>query len=168
VSISPKTASKRHSNTVSFFSYNCPMPKTSSSDAASVAATALIHVVRPLAPASPFPNLSNAQLAALGQLAELFRTVSGPSTAPPPRVKVNDPPKPSPPHRYPLRSLPANPLQTNPASLRVPVVYPTPAATPHRYPLRSRPHHHANNAAVNLFAHVHQANAVINPITGQV
>jgi hypothetical protein len=86
------------------------MSKTSSTKTASAAATALIHALRHPAPASPFPNLGNAQLAALNQLAEIFRTVSGPSTAPPPTVKFNDPPKPSPPHRYPLRSLPANPV----------------------------------------------------------
>jgi hypothetical protein len=164
-----KTASERHSNTVSFFPYNCLMPKTSSTNAASAAATALINALRHPAPASPFPNLGDAQLAALDQLAESFRTVSGPSTAPPPRVKFNDPHKPSPPYRYPLlRSSPANPIRTDPASPRVPGVYPTPAATPHCYPLRSRPHHHANNATADLFAHVHQANMVVDPITGQV
>jgi hypothetical protein len=150
-----KTASERHSDTVSFFPYNCPMPKTSSANAASAAATSLIHALHHPAPASSFPNLGDAQLAALDQLAEMFRTVSGPSTTPPLRVKFNDPPEPSPPHRYPLRSSPANPVRTDPASPRVPVLYPTPAATPHRYPLRSRPHHHANNATADLFAHVH-------------
>jgi hypothetical protein len=50
-----KTASKRPSDTVSFFTYNCPMPKTSSANAASAAATALIHALRHPAPASPFP-----------------------------------------------------------------------------------------------------------------
>jgi hypothetical protein len=163
-----KTASDRLSDTVSFIPYNCPMPKTSSTDAASAAATALIHELHHRAPASPFPNLGDAQLAALDQLAKMFRTVSGPSTAPPPRVKFNDPPELSPPPRYPLRSLPANLVRTDPASPRVPVVYLTPAATPHRYPLRSRLHHHANNATADLFAHVHQANTVVDSITGQV
>jgi hypothetical protein len=34
--------------------------------------------------------------------------------------------------------------------------------------LRSRPHNHANNATADLLAHVHQANTVVDPITGQV
>jgi hypothetical protein len=50
----------------------------------------------------------------------------------------------------------------------MPVIYPTPATTLHCYPLRSRPHDHANNATADLFAHVHQANTVVDRITGQV
>ncbi len=162
-----KTASERNSETVSFFPYNCPMPKTSSADAASAAATALIHALRHPAPASPFPNLGDDQLAALDQLAAIFQTVSGPSTEPPPRVESNEPPQPTSAHRYPLRSSPAAPIRSEPTSPRLPVSAPTPAAPTHRYPLRST-QHSANSATSDLFAHVHQANTVVNPITGQV
>jgi hypothetical protein len=51
-----KTASKRHSNTVSFFPYNCPMPKTSSANAATAP---MCYVIRPQPnhfPTSATPN----------------------------------------------------------------------------------------------------------------
>jgi hypothetical protein len=143
------------------------MPKTSSANAASAAATALIHALRHLAPALPFPNLGDDQLAALDQLAAIFQMVSGPSTEPPPRVESNEPPQTTSAHRNPLYSSPAAPICNKPTSPRLPVSSPTPAAPTHRYPLRST-QHHANSATSDLFAHVHQANTVVNPITGQV
>jgi hypothetical protein len=90
-----------------------------------------------------------------------------PSTEPPPRVESNEPPQPTSAHRYPLRSSPAAPICSKPTSPRLPVSAPTPAAATHRYPLRST-QHSANSATSDLFAHVHQANTVVNPTTGQV
>jgi hypothetical protein len=162
-----KNASERHSDTVSFPPYNCPMPKASPADAASAAATALIHALHHPAPASPFPNLGDDQLAALDQLAAIFQTVSGPATEPPPKVESNEPPQPTSAHRYSLRSSPAAPIRNETTSPRLPVTSLTPAASTHRYPLRST-QHHANSATSDLFAHVHQANTVVDPITGQV
>jgi hypothetical protein len=61
------------------------------------------------------------------------------------------------------------PSPLDPTSPRVPVAYPTPAAPPHCYPLHlQHSANNTNNATADLFTNVHQANTVVDPITGQV
>jgi hypothetical protein len=120
VSTSPKQPPNATPTQFRFFSYNCPIPKNSSADAATATATALIHALRHLAPALPFLDLGDDQLAALDQLAAIFQSVAGPSTEPPPRVESHEPPQPTSAHRYPLRSSPAAPIRSGPTSSWLP------------------------------------------------
>jgi hypothetical protein len=68
----PKTRAERTAHTVDFFPHNCPVPKTSSADAATEAARALADALSNPVPASPFSHLGDAQLQAIKQLSSIF------------------------------------------------------------------------------------------------
>jgi hypothetical protein len=89
-----KTAAERIVGTVAFFPEQCPMPRLSSSDTITKSALDLIHVLHNPALAAPFAKLGEERLAALHQLATIFRTAT---TQPPPRVEANKPLTQSPP-----------------------------------------------------------------------
>ena len=68
------------------------MPKLSSADAATIAATELTHALQNPAPAAPFLKLGDEQLDAIKQLAKIFNTSTQQlksDTHPLPRVKAN-------------------------------------------------------------------------------
>jgi hypothetical protein len=65
------TRASRISDTVEFFPYKVPMPRTSSADAALFAARDLIAALQQPAPAGPFA-IGDQQLMALSRLAEIF------------------------------------------------------------------------------------------------
>jgi hypothetical protein len=145
------TRAERIAKTVEFFPHNCAMPKTSSADAATQAALDLIAALQNPTPAAPFATIGDEQLNAIRQLAAIFQAATTPAS------KL---PSPS------LRRVPISPVasprvpNTHVGSPRVPV---TAAPIPHnpilhRYPLRS-------HALANYCTH--QANAVIDDITGQ-
>jgi hypothetical protein len=66
------TAAERIAGTVKFFPATSDMPRTSSSDAATIAASNLVHALQHPAPAAPFAVLGNQQQQALEQLAQIF------------------------------------------------------------------------------------------------
>ena len=179
-----RTAAERIADTVEFFPYNCPMPKTSSADAATTAAADLIHALRNPSPATPFGLIGDAQLTALATLATIFQTAAQPPTSPskhlttPPRVPPAPPRKPLPPTapRVPGTTPQSPPRQgphliptddDEPISRHCEQPNVNDTIAPHRYPLRSR--HSANHVVHDyLPSNHHQANGVVDPLTGQV
>jgi hypothetical protein len=71
-----KTAAERICGTVEFFPSQCPMPRLSSTDTAVKSAIGLIDALRNPTPAGPFAKLGEERLAALHQLATIFRTTA--------------------------------------------------------------------------------------------
>jgi hypothetical protein len=88
-----KTAAAQISDTVELFPAQCPMPRLSSMDTAIKAALGLTDALRNQTPAAPFAKLGEERLAALQQLATIFRTsVTQPSPrVPTPEKKVAKP-----------------------------------------------------------------------------
>jgi hypothetical protein len=84
------TAAERIAETVEFFPATSNMPRTSSADAATKAASNLIHALQNPAPAAPFAGLGNRQQQALEQLANIFAN-SVSTTPASPRVVENFP-----------------------------------------------------------------------------
>jgi hypothetical protein len=78
-----KTAAERICGTVELFPSQCPMPRLSSTDTVVKSAIDLIDALRNPTPAAPFAKLSEERLAALHQLATIFRTTAAPTS---PRV----------------------------------------------------------------------------------
>jgi hypothetical protein len=148
-----KTAAERIADTVEFFPKHCNMPQTTSVDAARDAATALTQALLHPTPATPFAQIGDAQMDALRQLATIFATSIPPIHAPLPRVDAITPPTPTVPKNRPI--VPTIPT-TQPGTRYN-------KSTAHRYPLRSQ---HCANAAI--FQPFHLANAVTDPLTGQV
>jgi hypothetical protein len=123
-----KTAAEQTCGTVEFFPEHCPMPRLSSTDTIAKSALDLIEALRNPAPAAPFAKLGDERLAALQQLATIFRTSTTlqlPRVEPkekhtqsPPRVTASAA-KPGPP-RYRTRSQTCtqqcNHIQTQPSS----------------------------------------------------
>ena len=70
----PNTRSERTAKTVQFFPHLCPMPKTSSVDAAIVVARALTEALANPVPASPFAQFGDAQHQAIIDLAKIFES----------------------------------------------------------------------------------------------
>lgn len=77
------TKAERTIDTVSFHPTHTPMPKTSSIDAASAAATDLINALRNPTPASPLAGIDPTKLSALRELAVIFQSSTTPSLPPP-------------------------------------------------------------------------------------
>jgi hypothetical protein len=84
------TAAERIAETVDFFPATSNMPRTSSADAATKAASSLIHALQNPAPAAPFAALGDRQQQALEQLANIFAN-SISTTPASPRVAKNFP-----------------------------------------------------------------------------
>jgi hypothetical protein len=126
-----KTAGTRISDTVEFFPRATSMPRTSSADAATFAAQALVEALAHPAPAAPFALLGDLQQQALQKLAAIFNQAVNPSSpAPPasPSPRVDSPSQrvhPSPPprvptahtHRYPTRHSLTNHLANHVATV---------------------------------------------------
>ena len=123
-----KTAAERTCGTVEFFPEHCPMPRLSSTDTIAKSALDLIEALRNPAPAAPFAKLGDERLAALQQLATIFRTSTTPQlprvepkekhTQSPPRVAASAA-KPAPPRyhtRSQTRTQQCNHIQTQPSS----------------------------------------------------
>jgi hypothetical protein len=81
-------AAERIAETVEFFPATSNMPRTSSADAATKAASNLIHALQNPAPAAPFAALGDRQQQALEQLANIFAN-SVSTTPASPRVAKN-------------------------------------------------------------------------------
>jgi hypothetical protein len=185
----PATRAERIAKTVEFFPLHCAMPRTSSADAATQAARALIDALKNPAPAAPFATLGQSQLQAIQQLADIFQVNTEPSAATHTQPHHATPPTTaprtvSPPRVTPRPITPACITPTTAAPTRVPR---TPAmslpptthliqpdaddpAILHRYQLRSRvPHSVPCNAAESLpIRHESPAaNSVIDLVTGQ-
>jgi hypothetical protein len=142
----PKTRAERTAHTVEFFPHECPVPKTSSADAATDAARALADALANPAPAAPFARHGDAQMQAINELARIFTNTvqAAPSTtanapAHSPRVAVPSPRVPTP--------APATPSNSG-------------------YRLRSR-YATAPLVAANLERTANKANAVIDTTTCQ-
>jgi hypothetical protein len=154
-----KTGQTRISKTVEFFPYRITMPKTSSADAATQAATDLVHALQNPAPAAPFAQLGNKQLAALRQLSEIFAT-----------ILPQDKSRPTPP-RVPTRITPLQPAVPPPSETIPPtrpnVIRPQTVAPP-RVLRSNQPPPLTNDASARYerFARRHQANHVTT-ITNQ-
>lgn len=69
-----ETKRQRIADTLAWFPHHTPLPKTASIDAATAAANDLIEALRNPAPADPFAGLNTEKLAALGDLADIFKT----------------------------------------------------------------------------------------------
>jgi hypothetical protein len=164
-----KTRAERIAKTVEFFPHNCPMPKTSSADAATQAARDLISALQNPAPAAPFATLGNEQLHAIRKLADIFQVATeSPTTAAPnpvslPRVPTATNPVASPRVTTTPVAPPRVPVTATPIPQHGPhLIQPEPDdPVLHRYPLRSS----VANAANAVFQP--EANAVMDPITGE-
>jgi hypothetical protein len=149
------TASERIAKTVQFFPHNCAMPKLSSADAATRAAQDLVAALQNPSPAAPFATLGQDQMQAIRQLASIFASVTSAPThiAPSPRVLT--------PRQHNATQQSPSPA-TVPTPPRVPnLILPEPDdPVHHRYCLRSQAHFASPPPQ-------HQANVVIDDITGQ-
>jgi hypothetical protein len=148
-----KTGSERIIDTVKFFPANIRMPRMSSADNATVAAKALTHALLNPAPAAPFATIGNDQIAAVKQLALIFqqattpnkpKSLAQPSQSPSPSPRVSEPTSSS------TQQLPRVPL-------------------PRRYNKRAsaRLNQAISIPPLQCFPTQHQANSLIDQITGQ-
>ena len=179
-------------DTLEFFSTQCTMPTTTSTDSAIFAARDLIHALQNPAPAAPFAHIGNAQAQALHQLATIFEQALTPNTeshtlaTPSPRVDGPSPPMASPTPRVNRPSPRVEPTPTRQRVMRTPPVRVN-ESPQHRYPTRQRiqpPTMHTANHVATVTDHIHTlvapeppepslhlpkhfAYAVVDPDTGQ-
>ena len=94
----PKTRSNNIAKTVQFFLHQCPVPKTSSVDAAIVAARALTEALINPAPAAPFSQFGNAYKKSIVDLSKIFEIAiekpALPIIVPPQPTALTTPPVP--------------------------------------------------------------------------
>ena len=90
-----KTGASRIADTLEWFPYHTPLPKTASIDAARTAAYDLVQALQHPSPATPFAGLDPTTLAALNDLATIFDTASQPVAPPNPAPKRTPPPPPT-------------------------------------------------------------------------
>ena len=171
----PATRKERIARTGEFFPHEFDMPRTSSADAAVVAAQDLVHALQHPTPASPFAQVKSDQAAALLQLADIFLRAprkpnprpAQPAPASPPRMAPSQAPATLP--RVPARTPPTIP----PVAPQGPhLIEPdddatdAPESSTHRYPLRSQLNLATAHLQALLPTRPSEANTVIDELTG--
>jgi hypothetical protein len=188
----PATRKERIARTVQFFPHNFTMPKTSSADAAIVAAQNLVFALQNPTPASPFAAVTSDQAAALDQLSQIFlgapKNDTGGTDTPlspkPPRVARPTASAASPPQaperhtagqapRVPATQHRHQPTTPSPQNPDAPNLIAPDDDDPvlHRYPLRSQRNqlNLAQEDTPNMFLpHPPSANSVVDTVTGNV
>jgi hypothetical protein len=180
----PETKGTRISGTAEFFPHHCKMPTISPADTVAHAAQDLVRALTTTTPATPFPPLPKEHLAALRQLATIFRTATSdsphaepslPVTPAPPRVDSPSPPR--------VDSPPPPRVHTPPTAPTSAAARFQPRPPTHRFPTRRTQRDQAmrlrnrslfSAAAIQAISDAethrsfeHYANAVIDPHTGR-